>query len=76
MTSCQRRYREAFLQSFEGDFLPQCKLDGRYEEVQCEGSSGECWCVDQNGKKLSGTNSTQLIKCPISGKSSNCPRKY
>ena len=46
-------------------FVPRCKQDGRYEEVQCHG--GECWCVDQNGKKIPKTNSTEPIKCPASG---------
>ena len=68
MTSCQRRYREAPLQSLQGIFVPRCKLDGRYEEVQCQGSSGECWCVDQDGKELPGTKTTKPVKCPLSGR--------
>lgn len=67
MTDCQRSYHEASLQSSEGVFVPRCKSDGRYEEVQCQESSGECWCVDQNGKEILRTRTTQPVKCPVSG---------
>lgn len=64
MTSCQRKYREA---PFQGGLVPRCKLDGQYEEVQCQGSTGECWCVDQDGKELPGNRTTEPVKCPILG---------
>ena len=67
VTSCQRRYRKGPFQLSQNLFVPRCKLDGRYEAVQCQSSSGECWCVDQNGKEILKTRSTELIKCPVKG---------
>ena len=29
-----------------GAFRPKCKADGSYEEKQCHGSTGQCWCVE------------------------------
>lgn len=71
MTSCQRKFREAPLKYFQGVSVPRCKLDGQYEEVQCQGSTGECWCVDSDGKELPGTRTTEPVKCPILGRCLN-----
>ena len=71
MTYCQRKYREAPLQYYKSVLAPRCKLDGQYEEVQCQGSTGECWCVDKDGKELPGTRTTELVKCPILGRCLN-----
>ncbi|KAJ7381089.1 hypothetical protein OS493_004687 [Desmophyllum pertusum] len=74
VTSCQRKYREA---PFQGGLVPRCKLDGQYEEVQCQGSTGECWCVDQDGKELPGNRTTEPVKCPILGADlSKCQQRY
>ncbi|XP_048214590.1 thyroglobulin [Perognathus longimembris pacificus] len=34
-------------------FVPSCTTDGSYEDVQC--FAGECWCVDSQGKEVSGS---------------------
>ncbi|XP_003792914.1 thyroglobulin [Otolemur garnettii] len=34
-------------------FVPSCTTEGRYEDVQC--FTGECWCVDSQGKELPGS---------------------
>ncbi|CAK9302121.1 unnamed protein product [Gordionus sp. m RMFG-2023] len=36
-------------------FVPDCKGDGSYSEVQCHFNTGYCWCVDTNGNPMSGT---------------------
>jgi len=71
VTSCQRKYRESPLQYYQGVLAHRCKLDGQYEEVQCQGSTGECWCVDKDGKELPGTRTTELLKCPTIGRCLN-----
>jgi len=38
-----------------GAFVPSCKEDGTYDEKQCDGSTGHCWCVDEDGKEINGT---------------------
>ena len=43
-------------QGMVGGFAPKCQSDGTYEQKQCQGSTGYCWCVDaQTGKELQGT---------------------
>jgi len=50
-----------------GAFLPSCKLNGDYEEVQCHGSTGFCWCVDKLGNELPGTRTREEPNCTLSG---------
>jgi uncharacterized lipoprotein YbaY len=39
-----------------GAFTPNCKSDGSFEEKQCHGSTGYCWCVDTtSGVEIKGT---------------------
>ena len=37
-----------------GTFMPTCKKNGEFKETQCHGSTGYCWCVDENGKRVQG----------------------
>ncbi|XP_035214941.1 SPARC-related modular calcium-binding protein 1-like isoform X3 [Stegodyphus dumicola] len=37
-------------------FIPDCKPDGSYAEVQCHTSTGYCWCVDEAGKPVKGSS--------------------
>jgi len=39
-----------------GEFIPQCEDDGSYSPMQCWGSTGYCWCVDDNGVEIPGTS--------------------
>ena len=36
-------------------FNAQCEVDGSYSPVQCNGFVNVCWCVDQNGTTIDGT---------------------
>ncbi|XP_076151725.1 nidogen-2 [Alosa pseudoharengus] len=38
-----------------GAFVPQCDEEGQYRPLQCHGSSGHCWCVDEQGQERAGT---------------------
>uniref|UniRef100_A0A7N9AKH4 Nidogen 2a (osteonidogen) n=1 Tax=Mastacembelus armatus TaxID=205130 RepID=A0A7N9AKH4_9TELE len=38
-----------------GAFIPQCDSDGHYRPLQCHGSTGYCWCVDNRGQERPGT---------------------
>ena len=42
--------------NFRGVFIPKCKDDGTYEDKQCLGSTGYCWCVNPTtGDEIRGT---------------------
>lgn len=44
--------------------LLRCSPSGLFEEVQCDPSRGQCWCVDQDGMELYGTRqSGRLWRC-------------
>ncbi|XP_078147276.1 nidogen-2 [Centroberyx gerrardi] len=38
-----------------GAFVPQCDANGQYRPLQCHGSTGHCWCVDNRGQERTGT---------------------
>uniref|UniRef100_A0AAQ5Y3C9 Thyroglobulin n=1 Tax=Amphiprion ocellaris TaxID=80972 RepID=A0AAQ5Y3C9_AMPOC len=45
--------------------LLRCSASGQFEEVQCESSRGQCWCVDQDGMELYGTRQNgRPARCP------------
>ena len=39
-----------------GCYIPQCTEDCTWEPMQCWGSTGYCWCVDENGVEIEGTS--------------------
>ncbi|KAJ7381019.1 hypothetical protein OS493_004614 [Desmophyllum pertusum] len=60
---------------FVGGFSPSCKSNGDYEEVQCHGSTGYCWCVDKLGNELEGTRVRGKPNCTPSGNSEGAGKK-
>lgn len=69
LTQCQKQLQEAINLSPDPErFVPRCKFDGSYEEVQCQNSTGLCWCVDQDGNELSSSATNRTVTCPTIGK--------
>ncbi|XP_048581312.1 uncharacterized protein LOC5512067 isoform X7 [Nematostella vectensis] len=64
LTPCQQAYNQAIIRPSIGQYIPRCKADGNYEEVQCEGVTGECWCVDSRGQERPGTRTKDSLLCP------------
>ena len=62
-STCLEKYRQAMENYNIGRFVPQCKPDGRYEEVQCGAGWDYCWCVDSTGTELSGTKIKGWPQC-------------
>ncbi|XP_072031734.1 papilin-like isoform X2 [Amphiura filiformis] len=58
-TECQRHRNRLLVDTQTstqpGQYVPQCNLDGEYEEMQCYTSTGFCWCVNKNGEEIDGT---------------------
>ncbi|XP_061737794.1 thyroglobulin isoform X2 [Nerophis ophidion] len=47
-------------------FSPQCDTDGGWLPTQCYRSTGQCWCVDENGEYVPGSLSSRPhppVKC-------------
>ncbi|XP_039536126.1 thyroglobulin [Pimephales promelas] len=64
LTSCQLQRQQA-LQTGDATLVPVCLDSGEYEQVQCDASRGQCWCVDQEGMEIYGTRQNgKLSKCP------------
>ena len=59
-SECEGCCYEAFLANENcGDancFIPQCTEGCEWEPMQCWGSTGYCWCVDENGIEIEGTS--------------------
>ena len=54
-TPCERARDAAEQPHRVGSFAPRCDADGAFEPLQCSGSTGYCWCVDDLGRELAGT---------------------
>ena len=46
-----------------GAFVPKCEDDGSYKKIQCHGSTGYCWCVNDEGVKQAGTEKRGRPDC-------------
>jgi hypothetical protein len=64
LTKCQSLRNEALgigktgnasVMPLAGRYVPQCNTDGKFQQIQCYGSTGYCWCVDSYGSPVLGT---------------------
>ncbi|XP_062513326.1 von Willebrand factor-like isoform X2 [Corticium candelabrum] len=44
-----------------GCFVTSCEPDGSFSSQQCHPSTGYCWCVDDSGNKLEGTDTAPYL---------------
>ena len=65
ITPCEKKRRDAIFYSKK--FIPFCKPDGSWSEIQCGKSSRDCWCVDIGGNEVLGTRGSNLEICPDFG---------
>ena len=72
MTKCQKQHHDAYKNALlrdgkfvppPGAFVPNCEKDGSYSQLQCWGSTGFCWCVDEKGDKIEGTEAREEVDC-------------
>lgn len=68
MQMCQKENQESSRSVQRGEHVAKCKPTGQYEEIQCEPSTRQCWCVDPNGNEIQGTRTNGAISCPRIGK--------
>ncbi|XP_053113683.1 nidogen-2 [Hemicordylus capensis] len=47
-----------------GAHIPDCDDQGNYRPLQCHGSTGECWCVDGDGKEVAGSRTPPGVSPP------------
>uniref|UniRef100_A0A8C4HXW9 Nidogen 2a (osteonidogen) n=1 Tax=Dicentrarchus labrax TaxID=13489 RepID=A0A8C4HXW9_DICLA len=65
-SACER-WRANLMEYYGGkpepqQYMPQCDPDGQFSPVQCYGETTYCWCVDQDGREVSGTRSHDVVK--------------
>ncbi|XP_026172427.1 thyroglobulin isoform X2 [Mastacembelus armatus] len=45
-------------------FTPQCDADGHWLYTQCYHSTGQCWCVDEDGDYIPGSLTSRSLSLP------------
>ena len=67
VTKCMAQRQQAMDKasgSTSAVYIPKCKSDGSFDEVQCHTGTGYCWCVSHDGKPLPGSS--------VHGKQATC----
>lgn len=50
------------------NYVPYCRPDGGFQDVQCNARTGNCWCVNINGLEFTETQSKKIPNCVTPGK--------
>ncbi|KAJ8029030.1 Murinoglobulin-1 [Holothuria leucospilota] len=80
-SECERQVREEQAKGLLGNYIPTCEENGDFAAQQCHGSSGNCWCVDENGQEIEGTlrgPTEEMVDCAediIEVEESDCETK-
>ncbi|KAL9981487.1 hypothetical protein ACROYT_G010194 [Oculina patagonica] len=80
-TKCQRMRERRLKKSKrkEGVSVPRCKDNGHFRSVQCHkrpGKTESCWCVDREGKQISGTRTKHgRPNCRAMAAAGDCGRR-
>ncbi|XP_043553578.1 uncharacterized protein nid2a isoform X3 [Chiloscyllium plagiosum] len=61
-------------QSLVGAYIPECDEEGNFKPLQCHGSTGHCWCVDERGQEIPGTRTPPGTGQPQCGQPANNER--
>lgn len=68
LSLCHSRYNEASIVNERDQYVPLCESDGSYKQIQCNSATGECWCVDGEGKEKQETRKFGKPICDSQGK--------
>ncbi|XP_060117458.1 nidogen-2 [Heteronotia binoei] len=77
MTRCEHERLYASQQGSPlpgGPHVPQCDDQGNYRPLQCHSSTGECWCVDREGREVTGSRTPPGTSPPPCGAPEPTPR--
>ncbi|XP_062586953.1 testican-2-like [Saccostrea cucullata] len=65
---CHLAQKEAQEGKLLGATMPRCTVEGYYRRMQCNASTGYCWCADLNGNEIRGTRMSLKKGEPHCGK--------
>ena len=72
LTLCHSRYNQASEINERGHDVPLCATDGSYKPTQCNSATGECWCVDAEGREMPETRKVGELNCESKGVFYSC----
>ncbi|KAF8771974.1 U24-ctenitoxin-Pn1a-like [Argiope bruennichi] len=50
---CYLRRKEKLDRNIDNAYIPQCEEDGKWAKKQCWDYNDSCWCVDEQGERVS-----------------------
>lgn len=65
---CDLAQKEAREGKLLGATMPRCTVEGYFKRMQCNSSTGFCWCADFNGNEIRGTRMSMKKGEPNCGK--------